>query len=124
MSKTQPFFYFFLSWLIPGFGHLLQKRILKAAVFFVGISSLLILGLFMKGGITPLYDLQPLTLLSFVGSCGNGIFYFIIKLAGLGAGNIRAFTFHYGSAYIVIAGFLNYLIAFNAYETARGKTDV
>jgi hypothetical protein len=120
----KPFFMLVLSWLIPGSGHFLQGKRVKGAVFFAGILSLIVLGLIMRGGMTALYDYKPLTLLGFLGSIGSGIFYFIIQLTGLGAGDIAAYTYLYGTTYIAVAGFLNLLIAVRAYGMAKEEKNV
>ena len=110
----------FLSWLFPGLGHMAQKKYVKGIVFFVGILLLLICGLIMQGKFYDTKELHPLMLLGFLGDLGSGIFYFIIKLAGLAKGNIQAITYHYGTTYMACAGFINYLVALNAYDIARG----
>ena len=115
----KPFFMFVISWLIPGSGHYLQGKRVKAAVFLAGILSLIILGILMRGGVTNLYDLKPLTLLGFLGSIGSGIFYFIIKITSLGIGDVAAYTYLYGTTYVAVAGFLNLLIAVKAYALAK-----
>lgn len=115
-----PYLIFFLSWLVPGLGHLLQKKALKAAVFFFGILALLAMGLVMKGKFYDTSVLHPLLLLGFIGDLGNGIFFFIIKLSHWAAGDIKALTFHYGTAYLAAAGLLNYLAALNAFDLAKG----
>jgi hypothetical protein len=111
----------FLSWLFPGMGHIAQKKYLKGVVFLVGILLLLIFGVIMQGKFYDTRQMHPLMLLGFLGDLGNGAFYFIIKLLGLGKGNIEAVTFTYGTTYMACAGFLNYLIALNAFDIARGK---
>ena len=116
-----PYLIFFLSWLVPGLGHLLQKKTLKAAVFFMGILSLLAMGLLMKGKFYDTSVMHPLLLLGFLGDLGNGLFYLIIRLAHLGAGDIKAVTYHYGTAYMASAGLLNYLVALNAFDIAKGR---
>lgn len=117
----KPYIILFLSWLFPGLGHFVQKKYLKGAVFLTGIVALLILGLFMEGRFYVVKQFHPLVLLGFLGDLGSGIFYFIIKYLGLEQGNVKAFTHHYGTAYLVVAGLLNYLVALNAYDIARGK---
>jgi len=124
VTRLKPFFFLVLGWLMPGLGHFMQKRILKGSVFFTGILLLLVFGILMGGGLTDLYDLQPLTILAFFGSLGNGILFIIMKLSGLGAGNLKVFTYSYGLAYITAAGFLNYLVALNAYHIAKVKKNV
>ncbi len=99
----------------------MQKKYLKGTVFLVGILSMLILGLVMEGKFHDTKQFHPLLLLSFLGDLGSGIFFFIIKWAGLGKGNIQVVTFHYGTTYLAVAGLLNYLVALNAFDIARGK---
>lgn len=110
----------FLSWLFPGLGHMVQKKYVKGIVFLVGILLLLIFGLVMQGKFYDTKEFHPLMLLGFLGDLGSGIFFFIIKLARLGKGNIYAVTYHYGTTYMVCAGLVNYLVALNAYDIARG----
>lgn len=112
---------FFLSWLFPGLGHFIQKKYLKGIVFLAGILLLLILGVIMQGKFYDTKEFHPLMVLGFLGDLGSGLFYFIIKLAGLGKGNIQAVTYHYGTTYMVSAGLINYLVALNAFDIARGK---
>ncbi|MCK4836132.1 MAG: hypothetical protein KAT17_05825 [Candidatus Aminicenantes bacterium] len=112
---------FFVSWLFPGSGHFFQKKYLKGTVFLIGILLLLTLGLVMQGKFFGLKPFHPLWALGFLGDLGNGIFYFFIRLIGLDQGTIEAVTFHYGTTYMVSAGLLNYLIALNAFDIARGK---
>ena len=112
---------FFLAWLIPGMGHIAQKRYLKGIVFLVGTLLLLVFGIIMQGKFYDTKEFHPLMILGFLGDLGSGLFYFIIKLAGLGKGNIQAVTFHYGTTYLVSAGLINYLVALNAFDIARGR---
>lgn len=116
-----PYLIFLLSWLVPGLGHLLQKRAGKAVVFFTGILALLVMGVVMKGKFYGTAVMHPLLLLGFLGDLGSGLFYFIIKFAGLGGGDITAVTFHYGTAYLATAGLLNYLVALHAFDIAKGR---
>jgi len=116
-----PYLIFFLSWLFPGAGHFLQKKYIKGTVFLVGIILLLVMGIIMHGKFYNTQQFHPLLVLGFLGDLGNGAFYFIIKLAGLGNGNIKAITYNYGTTYMVAAGLLNYLVALNAFDIARGK---
>jgi hypothetical protein len=119
-NKTKAYGIIFVSWLLPGMGHLVQKRYLKGMVFLVGIVLLLVFGVIMQGKLYDTQQFHPLMLLGFLGDLGSGLFFFIIKLAGLGTGNIKAVTFHYGTTYLVSAGLINYLVALNAYDIARG----
>ena len=119
----KPLLMFILSWLIPGSGHYLQGKKVKGFVFFFGVLALVVLGLIMSGGVTDLYDSKPLTFLGFLGSIGSGCFYFLTKIIGLGAGDIAAYTYIFGTTYIAVAGFLNLLIAVTAYGLAKETKD-
>jgi hypothetical protein len=116
-----PYAIFILAWLVPGLGHLLLKKIVKATVFFAGILSLLVMGLLMKGKFYDTSVMHPLLLLGFLGDLGNGLFYIFIRLSHLAAGDIKAVTYHYGTAYLASAGLLNYLVALNAFDVAKGR---
>jgi hypothetical protein len=116
-----PYLIFILSWLVPGLGHLLQKRTVRAAVFFASILSLLAMGIAMKGKFYDTSVFHPLLLLGFLGDLGNGLLFFVIKLSHLAAGDIKAVTYHYGTAYMASAGLLNYLVALNAFDIAKGR---
>ena len=98
-----------------------QKKTAKALVFFCGILALLVMGVLMHGKFYDTSVLHPLLLLGFVGDLGNGLFYVLISLNHWAAGDITAVTFHYGTAYLACAGLLNYLVALNAYDLARGR---
>jgi hypothetical protein len=102
-------------------GHIVQKKYLKGVVFLVGILLLLIFGLLMGGKFYDTKQFHPLMILGFLGDLGSGVFYFIIKFLGLGNGNIKAVTYPYGTTYLVSAGLINYLVALNAFDIARGK---
>jgi hypothetical protein len=112
---------FVLAWMIPGMGHIIQKKYVKGVVFFTGIFLLLVSGVVMEGKFFDTSQLHPLMLLGFIGDFGNGLFYFAIKLLGLAKGNIEVVTYTYGTNYMACAGFLNYLIALNAVDIARGR---
>jgi hypothetical protein len=86
-----------------------------------GVLLLLLFGILMEGKFYDTKQMHPLILLGFLGDLGSGIFYFIIHLLGLGKGNIEAVTYHYGTTYMVSAGLINYLVALNAFDIARGK---
>ncbi len=118
-SRTKPYLFFGLGWAVPGLGHFLQKRVFKGLIFCSGILALLALGLLMGGQVGLLYDLQPYTIIRFIGGLGSGLVFAGIKLAGAGAGNALSPAFDFGSTYLICAGLINFLVAFNAFELAR-----
>jgi hypothetical protein len=116
----RPYFLFLLSWLFPGLGHAVQKRYLKCFVFLTGNILLLALGVIMHGRFYE-FAIHPLLLLGFLGDLGNGVFYFLLQSLGWSTGNIASLTHHYGTTYMATAGLLNYLVALNAFDIAKGR---
>ena len=52
---------------------------------------------------------------------GIGATYFAGSALGLGAGDVRAVTYEYGNAFLIVAGLLNLLVVIDAYDVARGR---
>jgi hypothetical protein len=124
LLRIKPYLFFGLAWAIPGLGHILQRKIHKGIIFFAGILALLLLGLRMGGQVGLLYDLQPYTIIRFIGGLGSGLFFAAVKLAGAGAGNPLSPAFDFGSTYLICAGLINFLVAFNAFELAGEASHV
>ncbi|MCK4644621.1 MAG: hypothetical protein KAU46_00045 [Candidatus Aminicenantes bacterium] len=79
------------------------------------------LGLLMGGKIYSFQTENPLTILAFFSDLGYGLLYFFSKIFSFGSGNLERVTFEFGTAYIAGAGLLNYLVALDAFDIARGK---
>lgn len=112
---------FVLGWFIPGMGHVFLKKFGKGAIFFLCISAMTALGLYMGGRIYLFQTENPLTILAFFSDIGNGSMFILSKFIALGLGNLKNSTFEYGTAYIAGAGLLNYLVALDAFDIASGK---
>jgi len=119
--KAKAYLIFFLSWLVPGLGHLLLKKYIKTAVFFTSIILMFVVGVFLNGRFFDSELSNPLALLAYFGNIGNGLLFFITKHFDLLRVNFSSPTYEYGTAYLATSGFLNYLIALNAFDIARGK---
>jgi hypothetical protein len=119
--KAKAILSFLLGWLIPGMGHIVQKKFLRGLTFFVCILAMTGLGLIMGGKIYPLQAQNPLTLLAFFADVGNGLVYLLSLVLPIGTGVLRNVTFEFGTAYIAGAGLLNYLIALDALDIGLGK---
>jgi CBS domain containing-hemolysin-like protein len=109
------------GWLVPGLGHVLQKKLWTGVAFFVSIGAMTTIGLVMGGRIYPFQTDNPLTILAFFADLGNFLIYALARLLTLGQGSLERVTFEFGTAYIAGAGLLNYLIALDAYDIAKGK---
>lgn len=112
---------FILGWFIPGLGHVSLKKYWRGLVFFLCISVMAALGLYMGGRIYSFQTENPLTILGFFSDIGLGSFYILSRSFSFGLGNLKNVTFEFGTAYIAGAGLLNYLIALDAFDIAIGK---
>jgi hypothetical protein len=121
--KFKAFLFMALGWIVPGLGHVSQKRYARGAVFFVSIFAMTGLGLIMGGKAYPFQTENPLTILAFFADVGNGLFYILSRFLPIGPGFLERMTFEFGTAYIAGAGLLNYLIALDAYDIAKGKKE-
>jgi hypothetical protein len=119
--KTRSVGSLILGWLVPGLGHIVQKKYARGAVFFACIAAMTGLGLIMGGKIYPFQTENPLTILAFFADAGNGLFYILAKYLGFGTGTMERVTFEFGTAYIAGAGLLNFLVALDAHDIAAGK---
>jgi hypothetical protein len=109
-----------LGWLVPGAGHLLCRKPIRAALLFVSITSLFVLGLMMQGKLySSAADL--LDILGLAGDLGNGVLFFVSKLAGLGTLPVQVTTADYGTRFIVVAGLLNFMAAVDAHNLRIGR---
>jgi hypothetical protein len=110
-----------LGWFIPGLGHIYTKKYWRGLTFFLCISAMAVLGLYMGGKVYSFQTENPLTILGFFSDLGYGAFYFLSKLIPFGLGDLKSTSFEFGTAYISGAGLLNYLTALDAFDIAMGK---
>ena len=47
--------------------------------------------------------------------------YFIASSLGYGGGEVRAVTYEYGNAFLIVAGLLNLLVVIDAFDVAMGR---
>ena len=110
-----------LGWFFPGLGHVFLKKYWRGLIFFLCVTCMFFLGIFLEGRIYSFQTENPLTILAFFSDLGIGAYYFLSKLFSFGLGNLKSTTFEFGTAYIAGAGLLNYLIALDAMDIAVGK---
>jgi len=109
------------GWLVPGLGHIIQKRWIRGALLFVSVSLMFISGLGMQGKVYGFNLGDLLDMLGFVGDFGNGLLYFVARSMDWGQGAIFRATADYGTKFIVCGGLLNVIAAIDAYHIAIGK---
>ena len=79
------------------------------------------LGLALSGRLFPFQLSEPLVCLAAMADLGIGAVYFAASGLGYGAGDVRAVTYEYGNAFLIVAGLLNMLVVIDAYDVAMGR---
>src|SRR5512140_990705 len=110
-----------VAWLIPGAGHLIQKRWIRGLLLMASITTMFILGLLMQGRVYQPNGGDILDILGFVGDVGAGGLYIVTRVQGWGHGAIAHATADYGTKFLIVAGLLNFICAADAYHIAIGK---
>lgn len=110
-----------VGWLIPGAGHLAQKRWIRGLLLLVCIVAMYVLGLKMDGHVYQPNSGEVLDILGFVGDVGAGGLYIVSRALDYGQGMIQHATADYGTKFIIVAGLLNFIAAVDAYHIAIGK---
>ncbi|HTS34461.1 MAG TPA: DUF6677 family protein [Candidatus Solibacter sp.] len=110
-----------LGWLIPGAGHMIQKRWIRGALLFISIVTMFLLGLAMQGRIYKANGGDILDILGFVGDVGSGGLYLLTLANDWGQGAIAFATADYGTKFMIVAGLLNFISVADAYHIAIGK---
>ncbi len=129
-SAVRGWFCGILGWLVPGLGHLVQKKLDRAVVFFFSVTCMAGLGLAMGAKLYgPAIDrtqgafVTLLHTLGFVGDLGVVLYFTAAKLAGLGENYLPRASGDYGTVFFLCAGLLNLLTAIDAYDIAVGKKE-
>jgi hypothetical protein len=110
-----------IGWLVPGAGHLVQKRYGRGALLMASIVSMYMIGIGMQGHVYSPNGGDLPAILSFLGDACAGGLYIISRALGWNPGLITKATADYGSKFIVVAGLLNFISAADAYHIAIGK---
>jgi hypothetical protein len=110
-----------LGWLIPGAGHIIQRRWIRGLLLLVSITSLFVLGLMMQGRIYRPNGGDILDMLGFIGDIGAGGLYIVTRAMDWGQGAIAHATADYGTKFMIVAGLLNLIAVADAYHIAIGK---
>ena len=118
------------AWFIPGMGHLMQKKWIRAALMGGAVWGCFFIGLAMGGHMYDLSNGQSTssTLLQvppMIANIGTGSLYIISWLLDIGFAEdlVKAawVTYEYGNTFLLIAGLLNYLVMLDAFDIAAGR---
>ena len=110
-----------IAWLIPGAGHLMQKRWIRGFLLMASVVIMFVLGLLMQGRVYQPNGGDILDILGFIGDVGAGGLYIVTRVLDLGHGVVAHATADYGTKYIIVAGLLNFICVADAYHIAIGK---
>jgi hypothetical protein len=110
-----------LGWLIPGAGHLIQKRWIRGLLLMISIVAMFLIGLEMQGKIYTPNTGGLLDMLGFIGDLGAGGLYIVTRALDAGQGAIHRAVADYGTKFIVVSGLLNVIAAIDAHHIALGK---
>jgi hypothetical protein len=118
-----------LAWFIPGAGHLILRRWIRAALMGGSVWLCFFLGIRMGGhmfnlstgqGSSALLQVPPM-----IANLGSGALYIVCWLLDVGFADdltqaARA-TYEYGNTFLLIAGLLNYLNMLDVFDVAAGR---
>ena len=110
-----------VGWLIPGAGHLIQKRWIRGLLLMSSVVIMFVLGLLMQGRIYKPNGRDILDILGFIGDIGAGGLYIVTRALDAGHGIVAHATADYGTKFIIVAGLLNLISVADAYHIAIGK---
>jgi len=110
-----------IGWLVPGAGHLIQRRWIRGLLLMASIGIMFVLGLLMQGRVYQPNGGDILDILGFIGDVGAGGLYILSQAAGWGQSAISHATADYGTKYLIVAGLLNFISVADAYHIAIGK---
>jgi hypothetical protein len=109
------------GWLIPGLGHALQRMWGRAAVVFLAVGLLVVMGAAMRGNLFTSNGSDAFDTLGYVADLGAGSFYFLARAVERTGADVSHAGGDYGTRFLATAGVLNLLAALHAYEAARGR---
>ena len=110
-----------VAWIIPGAGHLMQKKWIRGLLIMASIVGMFTFGLAMEGKIYQSNTGDLLDILGFIGDLGSGALYIMGRVFEWGGTSITTANADYGTKFIVVAGLLNIMAAVDAYHIAIGK---
>lgn len=120
-SGMGPWIVLAAGWLVPGLGHLLLRKPVRAALLFVAIVFLFVMGLAMGGKIYTPASGDLLDYLGFAGNMGAPLLWFGAMIAHAGQQPVFAAVAEYGTKFAVVAGMLNVMAAVDAHSLANGR---
>ena len=120
-SRISPAIVLLTGWLVPGAGHLLLGKWVRAGLLMISILGMFAIGIALQGKIYTPNTGEPLDMLGFAGDLGSGLLYGLARLLGWGQAPVLVAVADYGTKFIVVAGLLNIVAAVDAHSLASGR---
>jgi len=115
------------AWAVPGLGHVLERRWLRAALMGGAVWIMFLTGLGLGGHLFAVTGKEQgfgvmLQLLPMIGNIGTGLLYIVCWMANIGfVEKAQLVTYEYGNTFLLVAGLLNYLAMLDAFDIAAGR---
>ncbi len=119
--SSLPFACLLAGWLVPGAGHLLVRKPIRAALLFLSIVGMFSVGIALQGKIYQPNSGDLLDILGFVGQLGSGLLYLLARVFDWGHPSVQIAIADYGTKFIVVSGLLNIVSAVDAHSLAIGR---
>ncbi|MFZ0640056.1 MAG: DUF6677 family protein [Candidatus Acidiferrales bacterium] len=107
------------AWFVPGLGHLLLRRWGRAAIIFLCVAGMAIVGYQLQGQVFSMGSGDIFGILGHLADVGTGAFYFFSRFLEPAGANTAVATGDIGTRLLAIAGLLNFLCVADALEIAR-----
>jgi hypothetical protein len=121
LTATSPTVVLIAGWLIPGLGHLLLRKYIRAGLLFVSIALLFFSGVAMGGKLYSPSTGDVLDYLGFASNMGNPLLYALGVVSGWGTQPVLLAVAEYGTKFVAVAGLLNVIAAVDAHSLANGR---
>jgi hypothetical protein len=109
------------GWLVPGAGHFLVGKWVRALLIFASILTMYVTGLALAGKIYMPNTGDVLDMLGFVGQLGTGLLYVLARVFGWGSAAVVNTLADYGTKFLVVGGLLNVISTIDAHSLAIGR---
>jgi hypothetical protein len=120
-KSSLPVLVLLAGWLVPGAGHLMLGKWVRALLIFVSILGMFLIGLGLAGKVYSPNTGDMLDMLGFVGQLGMGLLYLLARIFGWGATSVVNTLADYGTKFLVVGGLLNVIAAIDAHSLANGR---
>ncbi len=110
-----------LAWLVPGAGHFYLGRRGRGAAFLCIVLASALLGVALDGNLYRVQPGHPLTLLGTFAAVGLGFGYGLLRFVLEYSGDIAAAGYEYGTAFLLTAGLMNWLLVLDCWDIAIGR---